>query len=595
MQRNEEEYTLAHTHTQNQSYTETPQLTNILWTFVKDYRWTIGLYFGLLCIAYPIEQILFPEVYGRMVSVLTTQSKQTLFQRTWKYLVVTTVLLIVAQILFTWIDYIDAYVQPALQSHFREQILSDILFTFQRKYKTLEIGNIVSKLAKLPMIIRQLYHQVRTYMLPAVLVSLFACVYFSYLHIHLGLMLMAVLGIFYTFFVWKSSTCIASSQKRDVLCDKLNEDIDDMLNNLLSVYASTNIDAEQQRLYRRQRKHDEQYTTSSLCGVDFKIWYSVFYICIFIIINGYAFYLTHKKHLNLGQLVSVVFVTLYLISNIGDFAGEIKDFTYGLGVLSEMQRYIDELFEFGHARSSTATDVSPGTFHPTKGTVSFQNVSYTYSNSKTKALDRVSLEVKDGTSVALTGKIGSGKSTVTKLLLRLYTPATGTIRVDDTVINTLPPEEVRQYIGYVSQTPILFNRSIYDNIVYGSKKPISKKEVWAFIRRSGVEPLFETVPNGLNTVVGKRGEYLSGGQRQTIALLRLALADSHKPIFLLDEPTSALDYESKHYVLALLKKLMRNHTCIVVTHDEDVERMMDNVLVFNAGKLVSKTSTPNSS
>ena len=572
----------------NATEREAPQLQHMFFAFISDYRWTLVLYFGLLCVAYPIEQILFPEIYGRIVSVLTTPSKRTLFQRTWKYLTIATALLIFVQILFTWNDYIDAYVQPALQSHFREQIVSDILHTFQRKYKTLEIGNIVSKIAKLPMIIRQLYHQIRTYLLPVVLVSIFACVYFTYLHLHLGLMLFMVLVLFYAFFIWKSSQCIVSSQKRDIQCDKLNETIDDLLSNLLSVYVSTNIDKEHKRFRRLQLGHDQQYITSSLCGVDFKIWYSVFYVSIFIVINGYAFYLTHQKQLHLGQLVSVVFVTLYLINNIGDFAGEIKEFTFGIGVLAEMQRYINELFAFGHDHRSPRISSNKTILNVSRGDVVFENVSYTYTNATKKVLHNVSFKVNGGQSIALTGKIGSGKSTATKLLLRFYTPDRGIIRIDNTPINTLPPELVRKYIGYIPQTPILFNRSIYDNIVYGSQKPLSKQEVWMFIQRSGVEPLFETVPNGLNTMAGKRGENLSGGQRQTIAMLRLVLSDGNKPIFIMDEPTSALDYESKHYVLKLLRKLMRNHTCLVVSHDKDVVQMMGDVAVFRAGELVDK-------
>ena len=577
--------TLAFTMNDRDVNPPAPQLHRMFANFVKKYQWTFALYFALLCVAYPIEQIVFPEMYGRLVNVLTTPSRRTLFQRTWMYLVVATVLLIVAQLLFTWIDYIDAYIQPALQSHFREQIIADILHTFQQKYKTLEIGNIVSKVAKLPIVIRQLYHQIRTYMLPAVLVSVFACVYFAYLNTRLGAMLVVVMCSFFVFFVWKSSSCVPSSQQRDVLCDRLNEGIDDMLSNLLSVYASTTIVKEQQRLGVQQHLHDKQYTASSLCGVDFKVWYSMFYVGIFIVINGYAFYLAHSKQLQLGQLVSVVFVTLYLINNVGDFAGEIKDFTYGIGVLAEMQRYINELFSFGHANKSVAdTSATSPAFHVNQGNVTFHEVSYTYGNATSKALDNVSFHVPGGTSVALVGKIGSGKSTVTKLLLKLYEPDSGTISIDGQPLHTVPPNVAREHIGYVAQTPTLFNRSIYENIVYGNKKPISKKEVWLFIQQSGVEPLFETVPNGLDTLVGKRGEHLSGGQRQTIVLLRLALAHSHKKVFLLDEPTSALDYESKHYVLKLLKKLMQNHTCLVVTHDDEVVRVMDDVMTFGGGK-----------
>ena len=604
--------------TQSFKSTQAPQLIHILHQFLTSNVSTIVLYICILCVAYPIEQIAFPELYGQIISTLSKRSTQSLFERTWKYLVGATVLLLVSQGLFTWIDYLDAFIQPKLQSYYREQILSNVLYTFEQKYKALEIGGIVSKLSKLPLVIKHTYHQVRTYIFPALVVSFFASLYFFYIHIGLGAMLLCIMVLFYAFFAWKASTCIPSSKKRDQLCDQLNESIDDTLNNLLSVYTSTTIKKEQQRFIEQQHTHDKQYTRSAMCGVDFKAWYSLFYIGIFIVINGYAFYLTHSKAIQLGQLVSIVLVTLYLINNIGDFAGEIKDFMFNIGVLNEMQHYMNSLFDYteqdgtqqqhsktvsnqtykntcknDHDNSSTPHATQHPDLYVTHGRVEFIHVSFQYPNNQTMALDNVSLTLKDNQCTVLTGKIGSGKSTITKLLLMLYHPQQGTIMIDNQNVNNYPPHIIREHIGYVAQSPTLFNRSIYENIVYGSKRSLSKKEVQFYMKQSGVEPLFETVPHGLDSMAGKRGENLSGGQRQAIVLLRMALADRHKKIMILDEPTSALDYESKHYVIGLIRKLKENRTCIIVTHDEDVLQLADYVMRFEKGKLRQPTEDNN--
>lgn len=576
-----------------------PQLTQIFNRFLRQNICVLVLYILLLCVAYPIEQIAFPELYGQIINVLSKRSTQSLFARTWRYLVGATVLLLVSQGLFTWIDYLDAFIQPKLQSFYREQVLSDVLHTFESKYKTLEIGGIVSKLSKLPLVIKHTYHQVRTYIFPALVVSLFASLYFFYIHIGLGVMLLCVMLLFYTFFAWKASACIPSSKQRDHLCDQLNESIDDILNNLLAVYTSTNIKQEQERILQQQNTHDKQYTSSALCGVDFKAWYSLFYIGIFIVINGYAFYLTHNKSIQLGQLVSIVFVTLYLINNIGDFAGEIKDFMFNIGVLNEMQSYMDSLFDFTEHQSVELTsnmhyDVNAQTHNEqdnvdinvTHGRVEFKNVFFRYPNNKALALRNVSLTLEENKCTVLIGKIGSGKSTVTKLLLMLYSPQQGTIQIDNQNIHSYHPRVLRKHIGYVAQSTTLFNRTIYENIIYGNKRSLSKKEVLMYIKQSGTEPLFDTVPHGLDTIAGKRGEHLSGGQRQAIVLLRMALTDKHKKIVLLDEPTSALDYESKHYVIQLIRKLMNNRTCVIVTHDQEVLHLADRVIQFEKGKCI---------
>ena len=197
-----------------------PQLIQILYRFLRQNIYMFVLYILLLCVAYPIEQIAFPELYGQIINILSKRSTQPLFTRTWKYLVGAAVLLLIAQGLFTWVDYLDAFIQPKLQSYYREQVLSDVLHTFENKYKALEIGGIVSKLSKLPLVNKHTYHQVRTYIFPALVVSLFASLYFFYIHIGLGVLLLCVMLLFYTFFAWKASACIPSSKKRDHLCDQ---------------------------------------------------------------------------------------------------------------------------------------------------------------------------------------------------------------------------------------------------------------------------------------------------------------------------------------------------------------------------------------
>ena len=584
---------IPHPFAQHKTPTQMPpppptlNLTTLFYQFLSTRIGTVSLYALLLVIGYPIEQIAFPELYGRIVDVIAKPSTLSLWQRTWTYLLIATVLLIVSQAIFTWADYLDAYLQPALESYFRERVLNEVLSTIEQRYKDVEVGEVVSKLSKLPLVIRHIYHQVRAYLLPAILVAVFACGYFMYLHWGLGVMLLVVLVFFFVFFGWKASTCIPASQKRDAMCDSLNDGIDDTLNNLLSVYTATNVRREQQRFQHQQRRHDQQYTKSAMCGVTFKAWYSVFYIGIFILINGYAFYLTHEGTLAIGQLVSVVFVTLYMIGNIGDFAGEIKDFMFDLGIMAEMQRYLDGLFAFGQhgpatlppSDRSTRTPLTqaPLTHHPfhiPNGTIRFHNVRFRYPNTAQPALRDTSFTIPAGTSVALVGKIGSGKSTVTKLLCGC-TPLKPAVSLLMALTSPIPQKTFVRALATWPK-PLRCSTEPSTTTLSTEAKPPSKRDVALYIEHSGIAPLFETVRHGLDTHVGKRGEHLSGGQRQAVALLRMALSghrDTHR-VLLLDEPTSALDHESKHYVMRLMRRLMTGRTCVVVTHDEEVVRML---------------------
>lgn len=555
--------------------------------FLWEHRWAMSATLVLMLVAFPVEQLAFPTIYGNIVDILGKPSRASLFARTKWYLIGAVMLLMLSQVMFTLIDTVDAYTLPALQSFYRDRLLGDVFSTFQQAYETLPTGDVVSKIVKLPIVIRHLYHQCRNYVMPAVIVSVCACLYYCYLDWSLGLVLAVVLIGFYAYAVWRAGDCVPISQERDATCDTLHADVDDTLSNLLTVYTHNRVHHETRRFERQQRKHDELYTASSLCAVRFKVWFSVFYTALFVIVNGYAFYLTHTKRLSVGSLVTVIFVNLFLIGNIQDFAGEIRDFVYNLGVLAETQVYMDRLF----ARTLPLPPSRP--LPATGGAVTFDGVTYRYPDQRDKgnraALRNVSLSIPAGQTVVVVGSIGSGKSTLVKLLLRLFTPQRGTVRIDGADLSKYTPQAVRRRVGYVPQSPMLFDRSLYANLVYGTSPAPSKRAVRAFVRRMGVGPLFANVPGGLDTQVGKHGERLSGGQRQAVVLLRLALSDASgtpRTVLLLDEPTSALDKTSKQYVLALLARLAKKRTTIVVTHDPDVVPLADRVVTFRDGRVV---------
>ena len=574
--------------------------------YLRDYKWSMLAYFVLMFVAFPIEQIVFPNIYGKVVDLLGKPSKRSLFDRTKWYLVGAVGLLILSQALFTLIDTIDAYTLPALQSFYREQLLRDVFETFQREYDTLPTGNVVSKIVKLPLVVRQIYHQLRNYVLPTVIVSVVACGYYAYIDWGLGALLTVVLLAFYTYATVHSTTCIPSSQARDATCDKLHEDVDDTLTNMLAVYTHNRVGRELRRFDKKQTAHDDLYTESSMCAVWFKVWFSVFYIAIFVVVNGYAFYLAHKGRISVGSLVSIIFVNLFLIGNIQDFAGEIRDFVFNLGVMAEIQDYLNTLFGRGRKQGDAAhttagathTAVPPSATHTLrrlalpKGRITFRGVTFRYPGRTTPALKNVSLTIRAGETVAVVGPIGSGKSTVTKLLLRLYTPQQGVVAIDGRDLSQYPPQVVRRHLGYVPQSPVLFDRSLYANLVYGTS-PVhvpSKAKVRAFVRRMGVAPLFANVQGGLDARVGKHGEQLSGGQRQAVVLLRLALADAfgHGPkraVLLLDEPTAALDLRSKQYVLALIRRLAKGRTTVIVTHDAAAVKVAERVVRMEGGRV----------
>jgi ATP-binding cassette subfamily B protein len=220
-----------------------------------------------------------------------------------------------------------------------------------------------------------------------------------------------------------------------------------------------------------------------------------------------------------------------------------------------------------------------------QGDIDFEDVTFAYSDAddQNKVFRDFSLRIPAGQRVGLVGRSGSGKTTLTTLLLRLSNLQEGKILIDGQDIADVTQVSLRQQVGYVPQEPLLFHRSIQDNIAYG-RPDASIEEVRAAAKLANALEFIDELPNGFDTFVGERGVKLSGGQRQRVAIARAILADT--PILVLDEATSALDSESEKLIQDALQNLMRNRTSIVVAHRLSTVASLDRIVVLSDGAII---------
>ncbi len=218
------------------------------------------------------------------------------------------------------------------------------------------------------------------------------------------------------------------------------------------------------------------------------------------------------------------------------------------------------------------------------GQVQFRDLSFSYPDSVDVVLKNISVEIEPGQSIALVGKSGSGKSTFISLLSRFYDYEQGAILLDGRELKDYRLDDLRRQIALVSQSVTLFNDTIYNNIAYGSLKSKSKEEVFAAAKAAYALEFIETLPNGMDTLIGDDGVMLSGGQRQRLAIARAILKDA--PILILDEATSALDTESERYIQQALEVVMKGRTTFVVAHRLSTIERADRILVVNEGEIV---------
>lgn len=222
-----------------------------------------------------------------------------------------------------------------------------------------------------------------------------------------------------------------------------------------------------------------------------------------------------------------------------------------------------------------------------RGSIEFKNLTFTHDGSKKPIFNELNLRIKPGEKIGLVGHSGSGKTTLTRLLLRFSDIDSGGILIDGQNITAITQDDLRRHVSYVPQEPLLFHRSLAENIAYGNPKA-SNAEIEAISKKANTHEFIKELPDGYDTLVGERGVKLSGGQRQRVAIARAMLKNA--PILVLDEATSALDSESEALIQDALWKLMDGKTAIAIAHRLSTIQKMDRIIVLDDGKIIEEGS-----
>src|SRR5437763_4538199 len=216
------------------------------------------------------------------------------------------------------------------------------------------------------------------------------------------------------------------------------------------------------------------------------------------------------------------------------------------------------------------------------GRIDFQNLTFRYVNTVTDAVSNLNLQIEAGKSYALVGASGAGKSTILSLILRLYDPTSGAVRIDGNDLRGLTQQSLREQIGLVTQETFLFHDTIYNNIVFG-RLDAKREEVYRAAQMAYAHDFILAQPQKYDTVVGDKGMLLSGGQQQRIAIARAVLKNA--PILLLDEATSALDSESEKQIQMALQTLAAGKTVVAIAHRLSTILSSDQIIVMENGRV----------
>ncbi len=293
---------------------------------------------------------------------------------------------------------------------------------------------------------------------------------------------------------------------------------------------------------------------------------------------GGALLLWIAGHASPGD-VTYVLTSYYIIhAYLRDVGMHINNLQRSVNDMEELVAIHDEAIGI-----ADAADALPISVHG--GRIVFEDVTFLYGGHRVALYDGLSVDIRAGERVGLVGRSGSGKTTFVKLVQRLYDVSGGRILIDGQDIAHATQHSLRSQIAIVQQDPILFHRSLAENIAYG-RPGASMAAIEQAARLANAHEFILRLPKGYGTLVGERGVKLSGGERQRVALARAFLADA--PVLILDEATSSLDSESEALIQQAMERLMKGRTSIVIAHRLSTVRSLDRILVFDRGEIVEQ-------
>ena len=476
-------------------------------------------------------------------------------------------------------EVIEAHYITKMQQEIRMDLLSKISTKQEFNYETMDGGETITNVKNIPVNVSNFVDHFTAWVITPVINVALIGAYLIRINAPLGLKIIGILIAFMAcnFAVLRSVP--QEAQNQEVEEATLINQIDDALNNTLSTMMCdyTNqemaaIDTQHVRFnaFMANNLQKRAYGTI-LTGLTIVIALA---LIVWLIFQAY-----HANVVSKANMIVMLLVSISLVRMIRHYSSQMVNAFLEYAKLIKHDDFIQ-----GLAHETVPDGVKTGAIH---GNIVFKRVSYSYEGTDRKSLDDVSFKLRAKDRVAIVGSSGSGKTTVLKLIMGFGSPSAGAVLIDGHNVRDMRRKHLRKHISLVPQNIKLFNRSIMDNICYGSPD-LDPERVKNELKTLHVMRAFNALPDGLDSVVGKNGDKLSGGQKQIIYLLRCYFRRT--PIVLMDEPTSALDGENAKYVRRMIDAMSRHATLIVVTHDPSFAATFPVRMQMQNGRLVHHDS-----
>jgi ATP-binding cassette, subfamily B, bacterial len=557
----------------------TKQTFKVFWKHLRQYKWAPWLIFISIIIA-SLGNVIGPLYYKDFFDILTSPDN-TLDKAP---MLKITLMKVLAVYLSSWIFW---RASTFLTSYFETNAMADLsnhAFAYLHKhsisfFNNNFVGSLVKKVNRFSRAFVEVTSLLFWEFLPIVVNISFIIIILGKRNIWLGLGILIWTIIYILINYYFSLYKLKYDVKRAAINSKVTGVLADTITNHLNIKLFTGYSREKKRFKTVNSQFQKMHQFTWNLANYFEAAQTLLMMTLEIGIMYYAISLWQREIITVGEFVLIQTYLITIMMRLWNFGRIIRKYYESMAEAEEMTEILEEAHEIQDVNNAKILKMNGGQ-------IEFKDVHFSYHKTR-EIISNFNLNIKAKEKIAVIGPSGSGKSTLVNLLLRNYDIDGGKILIDDQKIIGLTQDSLWQNISLVNQDPILFHRTLKENISYGRPKA-TDKEIKKAAKLAHANNFIDDFPEKYETYVGERGVKLSGGERQRVAIARAILKNA--PILVLDEATSSLDSESEELIQDALANLMKDKTVIVIAHRLSTIMKMDRIIVLDKGKIVEQGS-----
>jgi len=559
------------------------QLRDLYTEFIGDNK-NLFILYALTLVYIPINSIYLPKLYGDLISNLKSKK----FKGIQKLFLTLVCGWLAIQVMNMAASYIMNILMPKFKQYIRKFFITEIMNRYKTNFQELKLGDMITKIIKTPYILEDVFYMFKDVIVRNIITIASIFGYLCYYNIRLGLIFSICMIVIIALSLCYLSSCKNNIKNMEILYDKTHEEIEDTFSNLISIYTARKYKDETDRITNIDNELYENVQLINKCRNKYRMLFTLIFIIAIIVLNYMGYKLYMNKQMKLETFISVFIINYSLLGIFMGFFGELNEFMHSIVNINLIIDYLNNQLPKRIKEQFNKNNVPPllnSNNKPTNGiNVEFKNVKFKYNKTSPYILNGINLSIKPNETIIIQGHIGSGKSTLYKLLLKFITGYEGEILINGKSNKHMNVDDLREKIMYIPQHPNLFNRTLKENLTYGVKNH-TIDDILNKLKKVGLTDIYNKFKSIMNNKVGKLGSKLSGGQRQLVWILRSMFNNSKMVI--LDEPTSSLDEESKEKIMKLIKEISNERNLVIITHDNDIKdyNLHNRVIFFENGRI----------